>query len=237
MFIATATQPVERVCQLSDRPTPAILLPSILLRAWTQEPASQPSGWRGRWWWRRFGMQSPWPQTSENHETLFGYTTHPVNCCRPTPSRRVISHRANDPPFISFRGMGAAYRHAIHPTRLWVCMQPQSYYPSSIYDKDVCRQREEEEEKCFVCRVFRQKSRRLRSVALIHNVMLVNGLLVVASKEITNKKKNKLATKSSVQCSIFVTPRVLWFTKSFGSQWIIIVGRNIMATASTSSSI
>lgn len=131
MFIATATQPVERVCQLSDRPTPAILLPSILSRAWTQEPASQPSGWRGRWWWRRFGMQSPWPQTSENHETLFGYTTHPVNCCRPTPSRRVISHRANDPPFISFRGMGAAYRHAIHPTRLWVCMQPQSYYPSS----------------------------------------------------------------------------------------------------------
>lgn len=104
MFIATATQPVERVCQLSDRPTPAILLPSILSRAWTQEPASQPSGWRGRWWWRRFGMQSPWPQTSENHETLFGYTTHPVNCCRPTPSRRVISHRANDPPFISFRG-------------------------------------------------------------------------------------------------------------------------------------
>lgn len=88
----------------------------------------------------------------------------------------------------------------------------------NVYDKDVCRQREEEEEQCFVYRVFRQKSRRLRSVALIHNVMLVNGLLVVASKEIENKKKNKLATKSSVQCSIFVTPRVLWFTKSFGSQ-------------------
>lgn len=163
-------------------------------------------------------MQSPWPQTSENHETLFGYTTHPVNCCRPTPSRRVISHRANDPPFISFRGwVPPTDTPSIQHNYESAC-NLNLIIPSllNVYDKDVCRQREEKQ--CFVYRVFRQKSRRLRSVALIHNVMLVNGLLVVASKEIENKKKNKLATKSSVQCSIFVTPRVLWFTKSFGSQ-------------------